>query len=131
MEGARFHRLADLESEPGAGCDRLAGDELAIEPGGAGSCHLLGQRQVRAHGERQARIAPGVLPTPRLDNRPGSGVAGHLHIVEAQMMRSPVGAIDRSEEHTSELQSLMRISYAVFCLKQKKKNHISKCTMTN
>src|SRR3546814_1586141 len=31
---------------------------------------------------------------------------------------------DRSEEHTSELQSLMRISYAVFCLK-KKKNNIS------
>src|SRR3546814_2978175 len=29
------------------------------------------------------------------------------------------GAIDRSEEHTSELQSLMRISYAVFCLKKK------------
>src|SRR3546814_2420137 len=30
--------------------------------------------------------------------------------------------IARSEEHTSELQSLMRISYAVFCLKKKKKN---------
>src|SRR3546814_4605831 len=30
------------------------------------------------------------------------------------------GAVDRSEEHTSELQSLMRISYAVFCLKKKK-----------
>src|SRR3546814_7758476 len=30
---------------------------------------------------------------------------------------------DRSEEHTSELQSLMRISYAVFCLKKKKKIH--------
>src|SRR3546814_3726283 len=29
----------------------------------------------------------------------------------------------RSEEHTSELQSLMRISYAVFCLKKKKKRH--------
>src|SRR3546814_7841723 len=29
---------------------------------------------------------------------------------------------DRSEEHTSELQSLMRISYAVFCLKKKKQN---------
>src|SRR3546814_5216172 len=29
-------------------------------------------------------------------------------------------AVDRSEEHTSELQSLMRISYAVFCLKKKK-----------
>src|SRR3546814_5992418 len=32
---------------------------------------------------------------------------------------------DRSEEHTSELQSLMRISYAVFCLKKKRK-HITK-----
>src|SRR3546814_950287 len=31
------------------------------------------------------------------------------------------GALMRSEEHTSELQSLMRISYAVFCLKKKKK----------
>src|SRR3546814_8162845 len=30
------------------------------------------------------------------------------------------GAIERSEEHTSELQSLMRISYAVFCLKKTK-----------
>src|SRR3546814_6024836 len=38
--------------------------------------------------------------------------------------RRPVKrALDlRSEEHTSELQSLMRISYAVFCLKKKKKN---------
>src|SRR3546814_5827562 len=32
----------------------------------------------------------------------------------------------RSEEHTSELQSLMRISYAVFCLKKKTKTHIRK-----
>src|SRR3546814_5979728 len=30
---------------------------------------------------------------------------------------------ERSEEHTSELQSLMRIQYAVFCLKKKKKKH--------
>src|SRR3546814_10277924 len=41
----------------------------------------------------------------------------------------------RSEEHTSELQSLMRISYAVFCLKKKKKNkqhknqNHNKCTI--
>src|SRR3546814_3147479 len=35
--------------------------------------------------------------------------------------RQPVAAVGRSEEHTSELQSLMRISYAVFCLKKKKK----------
>src|SRR3546814_5718087 len=34
----------------------------------------------------------------------------------------------RSEEHTSELQSLMRISYAVFCLKKKNKQHINRGT---
>src|SRR3546814_8293098 len=36
---------------------------------------------------------------------------------------SPVPTAVRSEEHTSELQSLMRISYAVFCLKNKKKTY--------
>src|SRR3546814_2413449 len=36
------------------------------------------------------------------------------------------GLIGRSEEHTSELQSLMRISYAVFCLKKKKQDRIQK-----
>src|SRR3546814_8097672 len=35
--------------------------------------------------------------------------------------RDPGGCASRSEEHTSELQSLMRISYAVFCLKKKKR----------
>src|SRR3546814_1841597 len=37
----------------------------------------------------------------------------------------PVDKSARSEEHTSELQSLMRISYAVFCLKKKKKTIIT------
>src|SRR3546814_4956465 len=36
---------------------------------------------------------------------------------------------ERSEEHTSELQSLMRISYAVFCLKKKKKHKTSQYTI--
>src|SRR3546814_3071108 len=40
--------------------------------------------------------------------------------------RGKQGARLRSEEHTSELQSLMRISYAVFCLKKKKKKTIRK-----
>src|SRR3546814_7248890 len=54
-----------------------------------------------------------------------------------QLLRSndseqPLLVIGRSEEHTSELQSLMRISYAVFCLKKKNKNqHISKNSITN
>src|SRR3546814_8133551 len=48
--------------------------------------------------------------------------------VEQRGLAGAVGAdqpgdLARSEEHTSELQSLMRISYAVFCLKKKKKKH--------
>src|SRR3546814_8623119 len=53
---------------------------------------------------------------------------------EAQLrllqLESPVlSNAERSEEHTSELQSLMRISYAVFCLKKKKTRYINhNCT---
>src|SRR3546814_2357488 len=44
--------------------------------------------------------------------------------------RSPLqSSPTRSEEHTSELQSLMRISYAVFCLKKKKYKNISKISL--
>src|SRR3546814_3673920 len=47
-----------------------------------------------------------------------------LRVVEVGMWQNIVGTpftyAVRSEEHTSELQSLMRISYAVFCLKKKK-----------
>src|SRR3546814_2159519 len=43
----------------------------------------------------------------------------------------PVAALaTRSEEHTSELQSLMRISYAVFCLKKKKEKIIQTLTLS-
>src|SRR3546814_7627845 len=60
------------------------------------------------------------------------------HMIQQQFVRSSIrrfyGVVDnvedilprieaRSEEHTSELQSLMRISYAVFCLKKKKKSN--------
>src|SRR3546814_5413989 len=40
---------------------------------------------------------------------------------EKGLMRRCYNGLNRSEEHTSELQSLMRISYAVFCLKKKNK----------
>src|SRR3546814_5204438 len=57
---------------------------------------------------------------PQLDERPGQGPrpqeAGRLH-AQDRLSRQ----MARSEEHTSELQSLMRLSYAVFCLKKKKR----------
>src|SRR3546814_1269700 len=48
-----------------------------------------------------------------------TSVSSSLFCMKYLALRS--GMSDRSEEHTSELQSLMRISYAVFCLKKKKK----------
>src|SRR3546814_6544012 len=56
------------------------------------------------------------------DKRPSDGSSASacaLACCDAQT--SPMDSASRSEEHTSELQSLMRISYAVFCLKKKKK----------
>src|SRR3546814_1633176 len=52
---------------------------------------------------------------------PDSG--GHP-VGESDRRADPAADVRRSEEHTSELQSLMRISYAVFCLK-KKKTHLT------
>src|SRR3546814_6638596 len=67
----------------------------------------IGQRRQVAGTEREAQVAGA---------EPGSQVVGRVG--EARHPRH--GGV-RSEEHTSELQSLMRISYAVFCLKKKNK----------
>src|SRR3546814_6590611 len=52
---------------------------------------------------------------------------GHPAALRVPLPARREGSLDqaRSEEHTSELQSLMRISYAVFCLKKKKKTRKS------
>src|SRR3546814_8431591 len=62
---------------------------------------------------------------------PGRRAPGHSR-QQAGARRLRRDPAERSEEHTSELQSLMRISYAVFCLKKKKKtkNLITKIYLT-
>src|SRR3546814_9292260 len=50
-------------------------------------------------------------------------VREHGRLARLALSRQPQRPVPRSEEHTSELQSLMRISYAVFCLKKKKHNN--------
>src|SRR3546814_10063588 len=68
-----------------------------------------------APAARQAALAHQIGDLVRAFRIVGPKVP--LHVVVAQARgRKPL----RSEEHTSELQSLMRISYAVFCLKKKK-----------
>src|SRR3546814_8984284 len=79
----------------------------ARPPAGRG----LGARQLfAASGQRRHFV---VRRMGRAKRNPSPGVM--------QMMGFAFGSTHRSEEHTSELQSLMRISYAVFCLKKKKK----------
>src|SRR3546814_1154600 len=65
------------------------------------------------------RHGRALQPDPR-DLRQRSREEGEVHEAD-RLQRHP-----RSEEHTSELQSLMRISYAVFCLKKKKNNKTSR-----
>src|SRR3546814_17543470 len=51
------------------------------------------------------------------------GLANDLLTLSRDQQKAGIASgVDRSEEHTSELQSLMRSSYAVFCLKKKQKN---------
>src|SRR3546814_4769452 len=55
----------------------------------------------------------------------GNGVPADVGSTELILLQHVQSAeLQRSEEHTSELQSLMRISYAVFCLKKKNKQQI-------
>src|SRR3546814_1065818 len=74
---------------------------------------------------RSAQLRP-VLLAAAVDAR--EAVAGMVRRVQGEVPAVATGAepgllTERSEEHTSELQSLMRISYAVFCLKKKKTFH--------
>src|SRR3546814_1879799 len=72
-------------------------------------------RSVRTRGPSR-RAAADAPPPPYEAPRAGRPGA-HRQSTAADFRRSP--STRRSEEHTSELQSLMRISYAVFCLKKK------------
>src|SRR3546814_3706071 len=68
---------------------------------------------------------PGIVRTVSLADPPADGSRARSQNTRLQAVegrRTDVTARERSEEHTSELQSLMRISYAVFCLKKKKQN---------
>src|SRR3546814_4666955 len=92
-----------------------------------------GSRQHPAHAERSALeghtpdLAGGRAGEDHSQHAPGTGP-----LSDGGLSR-PRSAVfqKRSEEHTSELQSLMRISYAVFCLKKKKKHKNIKSTLVS
>src|SRR3546814_4708618 len=85
--------------------------------------------QCRGRALRRHQAAPGLpLRAPAATGRPGP--VGRLTAMQTERGEDMTGlgvhkiggTSMRSEEHTSELQSLMRISYAVFCLKKKRAN---------
>src|SRR3546814_2376966 len=100
----RRHRLGDALREQRAQFGR--GDEVAgaAELGGAGAVVAQARRVQRQLHEARER----------------DGATGRGDLLADQRLQ-----VRRSEEHTSELQSLMRISYAVFCLKKKKTTKLS------
>src|SRR3546814_5538051 len=75
-----------------------------------------------------ARAAfPGWAATPIAERKAALIAMGQAVMAEADALKR---LLTRSEEHTSELQSLMRISYAVFCLKKKKQREINQRSST-
>src|SRR3546814_5158909 len=71
-----------------------------------------------AASRRRSPTTPGRTPEGRLPGRRPAARSCRAGCLTPPRLESRPGAT-RSEEHTSELQSLMRISYAVFCLKKK------------
>src|SRR3546814_8619843 len=94
------------------------------------------QRRANPHRHAAKALAPRRLGVEDAPRRAHAQQAANAHFggrdIDADLAKMRAEArlrellveiteFDRSEEHTSELQSLMRISYAVFCLKKKKK----------
>src|SRR3546814_12173791 len=73
----------------------------------------------RREGRRRDRFPRRRLAAARASPRHSSACSRRASWLHVRGIPPAAGTPARSEEHTSELQSLMRISYAVFCLKKK------------
>src|SRR3546814_2586262 len=120
-------RISDWSS------DVCSSDLFTIKLLTAKPCAAIARRDMLEERGRQivavvASLAPrrrnGSIDKHRLDQRDRPRRRRHQRpwrAAQPQAQLKIVPGFRRSEEHTSELQSLMRISYAVFCLKKKKK----------
>src|SRR3546814_6982397 len=83
-------------------------------------------RDADADGRPPIVCLPGLTRNARDFEALADRLAGEWRVIAVDLRGRGESAYARSEEHTSELQSLMRISYAVFCLKKKTRNSSSK-----
>src|SRR3546814_3694625 len=109
VEIRRWPRVAGREGE---GARHRIGDDVFIGP------DIIRPRQ-NLHRLRPVLSVIGIKPYLCADDRAQKRL-GCVGVFVGEVLPQP----QRSEEHTSELQSLMRISYAVFCLKKKKPNNL-------
>src|SRR3546814_3379308 len=85
--------------------------------------HLAARQPVARVDDEKAQAPVGVVDQEVVDVADLAVARGDVIALDfdgAAQVGVAARNLDRSEEHTSELQSLMRISYAVFCLKKKK-----------
>src|SRR3546814_4276605 len=107
-----------LETFAGAGADGPLSDLLEID---------VSRARIRlVDGRRGVTLAANDVSAALLRTTDGLAFEGSGTLAWESGARTPLD-IHRSEEHTSELQSLMRISYAVFCLKKKKTQRPQAC----
>src|SRR3546814_8631657 len=116
----------------------IAGRLIIFDKGWAGPTERLTAQSIEEAEALVAAVPPRlVVPEPEppapavIPLRPRRAMMSSPSTIFGGIQKRALVAPDRirSEEHTSELQSLMRISYAVFCLKQKKNAHKT-CILT-
>src|SRR3546814_6257056 len=105
-------RISDWSSDVCSSDLRVEGDE---------TCEIAGVGPVSVSAVR--RLLSDAFLTLVL--RKGSDIRNVTHLGRQVTAAQRTAMEARSEEHTSELQSLMRISYAVFCLKKNKKTKLT------
>src|SRR3546814_3570938 len=118
----QVYAVCEGKALPFVGVEAAVRDHAAIDQAAAGQFHPRRARVVAVAADDAAAL---FLLIADIDLGRGFGEreiggAQPEHDVVAFEIGLEEG-LERSEEHTSELQSLMRISYAVFCLKKKKK----------
>src|SRR3546814_3415551 len=118
-------RISDWSSAVCSSDLRVAGEDVlqasaALEVPEPHRAVVAGRNRVAAAVDQRHGVHRALVVVEHLDGLLVLQVPQDKAVVEA----GGDGAVAlRSEEHTSELQSLMRISYAVFCLKKKNKNN--------
>src|SRR3546814_7173110 len=123
---ALMEQLAHRARHPGFALDPLDVEILGVLVRPVIGIHRLAER---LRGRFPVAIMVAIAMAARLA-LPGNGPELLRHLLTVLrllaflcLLTGALGGKPRSEEHTSELQSLMRISYAVFCLKKKKQKY--------